>query len=89
MDIGGSRLQEHLGHTGTAAEVAVYLEWCVGIPQVGIGASAATGVVTPVFVGRDVAQQLLQHAVGSFSIAQPGIEVDAPSRTPSRGLHAL
>ena len=37
-------LEQHLGNTGRTAEVAVYLEWRMGIKKVWIGASAGSSI---------------------------------------------
>lgn len=70
MDESQMALQQHFGNAGGAAEIAVYLERRMGVPQI---------------VQSAVPEKIPEQFVGSVSVIQPGPLVQFPAHTPARG----
>ncbi len=77
-------LQQHLGHAGGVAEVAVDLERRVGVEQVGVKAAAAHHHLRRPH-GRE---QVADDRVGVVAVAHARPEVDLPAHRPAGGLVA-
>ena len=61
----------------------------MGVQQIGIRAASASGVLPFVAVGAHQAEQAAIDVVGVLAVVQAGIEVDAPTRAPSRRVVTL
>ena len=72
-------LQQHLGDACGTAEVAVDLEGGMGAEQIRVHpAAAVSGTLVPAQT-----EGLLDQAVGTVAVVQPGPEVDLPVERPA------
>ena len=78
-------LQQHLGNACRTAEVAVYLEWRMGIKQIRIGASTLfLRAEDEEGVGRE-RQLVLNELVGMVAVEETGPRTHLPAHRPSGG----
>ena len=77
-------LQQHLSDTGCGTEVAVNLEWGVGIKQVGEGASVR--VLACGFLRGEQLQHIGQDGQSVVAIQHAGPEAYFPAQTPAGGF---
>ena len=81
-------LHQHLAYTCSTSEVAINLEWWMGIKEVRVGTTAAVLAIL-VNLRTYIGEQLAVYLISLVCTMQTSPEVDSPACTPTCRIVAL